>query len=162
MNPYTQPIDVETLFRLQAAQYQVVLPLEQTIPALSEVNARIDITTLGHFMMQSFTGSYTTKILDGQDPTDDGINHLSIKMLDGSNNRTLFEDYIPASLILSPGREKILPAVGNDSEPLRLEYSFIYTFAMNGAIQVNIKNDSDYENILKMAFKGIRIFPMDR
>ena len=159
LNPYHERIDIQKIIDLQNYQYQNSLYLEQAVPANSQIDAAVNITALGHFMLLSFTGAYSTKD-DG--PVDDGINHLFFQLVDGSNQRVLFDDFIPANILLSPGREQIIAGAGNASEPLRLEFPFIYTFPLNSQIICRIRNDAGFENTLKIQFKGIRIFPIQR
>ena len=164
LNPYHEKIDISRIIELQNYQYQNALYLEEEIPAASQRDAAVNITSIGHFMLLSITGSYTTKIADTP-ATDDNINHLFVQLVDGANHRELFDDYIPANLFLSPGREKVIAGAPADvpvSSPLYLEYPFIYTFPLNGQILVRIRNDSDYANRLRIMFKGIRIFNIQR
>lgn len=160
-NPYYQQIDIVEVRRLQKLQYQDAIPMEQSIAANSQTDIAVNITSVGHFMMLSMTGEYTTLSLDQETPADDGINYLFIQLVDGSNQRVLFDDFIPASLFLSPGRYKSL-AVGSDSNPLRLEFPFVYTFDLNSQITVRVRNSSDAANNLRMMFKGIRILAKNR
>jgi len=162
LNPYHEKIDISRIIQLQNYQYQNALYLEEEVPASSQLDAAVSITSIGHFMLLSMTGSYTTKIADSP-AVDDNINHLFVQLVDGANHRELFDDYIPANLFLSPGREKVLAGVDIPvSSPLFLEYPFIYTFPLNGQILVRIRNDSDYANTLRIMFKGIRIFNIQR
>jgi hypothetical protein len=119
------------------------------------------VTSVGNFMLMSMTGSYTTKVAD--DPVDDdGICRIFIQLLDGSNQRPLFDDFIAANLFLSPGRVRGVAGVGDASDQLFLEYPFVYTFPINGQILVRIRNTSDFANIVRVMFKGIRIFAANR
>jgi hypothetical protein len=163
LNPYHQAIDIKAILAIQNHQYQEALYLEQSIPAASQIDAAVQVTSLGHFMLLSLTGAFTTVVDDGQGAaTDDGINQIFIQLLDGSNQRPLFSDFVAANLFLSPGRIQILPGVGNASDQLYLEYPFIYTFPMNGQILCRIRNTADWENRVKIMFKGIRIFASNR
>jgi len=163
LNPYHQAIDIKAILAIQNHQYQETLYLEQQIDAATQVDAAIQVTSLGHFMLLSMTGSYTTRVDDGeQAATDNGINQIFIQLLDGSNQRPLFNDYVAANLFLSPGRIQSIPALGNASNQLFLEYPFIYTFPMNGQILCRIRNTADWTNTVKIMFKGIRIFASNR
>lgn len=165
LNPYHEPINIQKIIDLQNHQYQNLLYFEEEIPANSQVDGAVNITALGHFMLLSFTGDYTTKIAGDPDPVDDGINHLFMQLVDSSNQRTLFDDYVPCNMLLSPGRVKSLAgaiSADNRSDPLYLEFPFVYTFPVNSSILVRVRNNSDYLNRLRIAFKGIRIFPQSR
>lgn len=162
LNPYHQQIDVAEVMRLQQYQYQCTLYLEQEVPANSQVDAAVNVTSIGHFMLLSMTGSYTTVEEIDEEPVDNGVVPLYAQLVDGSNFRELFEDYVPANLFLSPGREKSLSTSGERSDQLFLEYPFVYTFPLNGQVILRIQNAANYANKLKVAFKGIRIFPAQR
>lgn len=161
LNPYHTAIDVSKVLEIQNRQYQEAIPLEQEVAANTQVDAAVQITSLGHFMLLSMTGSFTTKVAD--DPvTDDGICRIFIQLLDGSNQRPLFDDFVAANLFLSPGRVQALAGVGNASDQLYLEYPFVFTFPINGSILVRIRNTADYANIVRIMFKGIRIYAANR
>ncbi len=161
--PYHQAIDIRAILAIQNHQYQETLYLEQSIEQATQIDAAIQVTSLGHFMLLSMTGSYTTLVDDGQGGvTDDGINQIFIQLLDGSNQRPLFNDFVAANLFLSPGRAQGVAGVGNASDQLYLEYPFIYTFPMNGQILCRIRNTADTTNKVKIMFKGIRIFASNR
>jgi hypothetical protein len=162
LNPYHQAIDVAEVMRLQMIQFQESLYLEQTVDANSEFPASVDITAQGSFMLLTMTGSYTTKVSDGQQEpaaTDDGICRILVQLLDGTNQRPLFDNYIPANLFLSPGRVQSLAGIGEPSDQLYLQFPFVYTFKTKGSILVRIKNEADWENTLRIQFNGIRIYP---
>lgn len=162
LNPYHEQINIEEIIRLQKHQYQKCLYLEEEVAAASSVDAFVNITSEGHFMLLSMTGDYTTK---SAGPLDDGLVWLFVQLVDGTNQRPLFDDFVPVNLFLSPGRVKSLAgaiSADNRSDPLYLEYPFVYTFPMNSNIMVRIRNTSDYANILRIQFKGIRIFPGSR
>jgi hypothetical protein len=162
LNPYHEKIDIREILMLQNHQYQQILYFENEIPADTTLEGSVNVTGLGHFMLLSFTGDYTTKVNDEGEADDDGICDLSMQLIDGSSNRTLFDNLIPLNILLSPGRRQIIPGVGEYSNQLYLEFGFVYTFSMNGSIQVRIQNNADFANIVRIAFKGIRIFPETR
>ena len=159
INPYHDRLDIQKIVELQAYQYQDAILVEGDVPANGEVDLVEDVTALGHFMMLSVTGSFTTKTAAD---ADDGINHLFAKLEDGTNNRSLFGDFIPANLFLSPGRVRAVAGLGDASDQLFLEYPFIYTFPMKGDILLRMRNDAAFDNHISVMFKGIRIFPDSR
>jgi len=162
LNPYHTAINVPKVLEIQNRQYQEAIPLEQEVPASSQVDAAVQITSVGNFMLMSMTGSFTTKYLDEQDPADDGICRMFVQLLDGSNQRPLFDDFIAANLFLSPGRVRAVAGLGDPSDQLYLEYPFVYTFPQNGQILVRIRNTATFANTLRIMFKGIRIFAANR
>lgn len=161
LNPYHTAIDIRKVLEIQNHQYQETIPLAETIPAASQLDIATQVQSTGHFMNLSITGSYTTKIVS--DPIDDdGICQIFIQLLDGSNQRPLFDDFVAANLFLSPGRVRGAAGFGAASDQLYLEYPFVYTFPVNSQILVRVRNTSDAPNLLKMMFKGIRIFASNR
>jgi len=161
INPYHSRIDMKKVLENQAYQYQTTLYLEREVPANSSIDAALEITSLGHFMLLFMTGDFTTKIDDEQDP-DDGICRQYLQLIDGSNSRPLFTEPIPANIILSPGRSRAIAGAGDASEPLRTFYPFIYTFPLNGQLIMRIQNSADFLNRVRIAFTGIRIFGDNR
>ena len=166
LNVYHEPIDVHRILELQQTQYQNGLYFEEEIPASGQVDGSVNVTSLGHYMLLGITGSFTTLIDDGQGaPVDNGVNPIFFQLVDGSNQRTLFDDFAAAPLILSPGRVKgtLAPVTAADrSGQLYLEFPWCYTFPMNSQILVKVKNESDWPNTLRLFFHGIRIFPRNR
>jgi len=161
INPYHEKIDIQQIINLQSVQHQTTLYMENEIPAQSNIDMAINITSLGHFMNLFITGDFTTKIED--DPvTDDGICQIYLQLFDGTNSRELFTEPVPANLILSPGRSQIISGVGDASEPLRIFFPFVYTFPMNGQIIMRAYNNADYVNRVRITYTGIRIFPDSR
>jgi len=158
---FKKVINPTEILKMQQLQYQEKLYMEDTVPPNSQKLNSVDISSLGCFYCLFMTGSFTT-IINGDPPIDDGVQHLRGKLSDGSNQRQLFNDYIPLHLYLSPGREKDsiatpvtdYPAAGNLFYP----QPFQYMFTLTSQILFDVKNDSDYENDYKIVFHGIR-FP---
>ena len=121
INPYHSKIDIESILQLQNSQYQNAIYTEITVPANDQVDQSVNISSLGHFMLLTITGAYSTKNDDQGSPVDNGINGLSLQLVDGQSQRDLFEDFVPAPIFLSPGRIKTLPASGSDSNDLKGE-----------------------------------------
>ncbi len=161
LNMFSKEINPVKILKMQNLQYQEKLFLEDTVPGNSQKLGSVDISSLGNFYCLFMTGSYTTLIVN--DPADDdGVQHLRAKMSDGSNNRQLFNDYIPLNLFLSPGREKdgISSGVLTDDPSGNLFYPqpWQYMFTLSSQILFDVKNDSDKPNHYRIAFHGIR-FP---
>lgn len=160
LNPYHEEIPVKSILDLQNYQYQSALYLEQAIPANSQVDGSVQIATVGEFMLTGITGAFST--LDGE-TTDDGINRLYMQLIDGTNDRSLFESFIWTGLFLSPGRYKAAAgAVGAASNQLYLQFPWVYTFPQRGQILCRLRNDAAYENNIRIMFHGIRIFARSR
>lgn len=163
LNPYHDKIDIQRIIALQGAQYQDALYLEQSVPANSQIDAPTLISSLGHFMLLTMSGSFTTLDTVAAVTTDTYVCPLYCQLIDGSNQRTLFESPVPASLFLSPGKENVSGVTQlNPPQPLFLEFPFIYTFPINSSIIMRIRNSAAYANTLKVFFKGIRVFDKAR
>lgn len=154
LNPYHEKIPLAQVLELQRSQYEQILHIEKEVPANSQTDAALNLTGQGAFMLLSFTGSYTTKTAVD---ADDGINHLYAQLVDGANKWELFDSFVPLNLIFSPGRVRAVAGLGDASQPLRLEYPFIYTFPYNSQIIWKIRNDAAFANTFRVAMKGIRI-----
>jgi hypothetical protein len=146
------------MFRVQNAQNQECLYMADTVPAASQKLGKVSVSNLGHFFCRYITGTFTTIENIGAVTTDTGIDYLRGKLIDGSNMRPLFNDYVPFSLWSVPGRRKSLTTGGSDSFQLHIVFPFEYLFQMNGDILMDVKNDSTLEaNAYSLAFWGVRI-----
>lgn len=148
------------LFDVQNKQYTEKLLLEDTVPAGQSKLGSIQITNLGDFYCQFLTGHFETLDLDGT-IKDDGVSHLRGQLVDGSNQRRLFNDYIPLDLFLTPGRVKSALSVNVLTDPasnaLFFPQYFEYLFSVNGSIQFDVKNDSDTPITYAVVFHGYRL-----
>ena len=66
---------------------------------------------------------------------DDGVNHLSMRLNDTGRSLKLFEEFIPCSLFMSPGRTRTTGIAGDPSHQLFFPIEFDYTFIPNSTIQ---------------------------
>ena len=163
MNIFKQRISPQAIMKIQNHQYQEKLLLEDTVPANSSKLGTLNVSSLGAFYCLYFTGSFETLFDDAGAIKDDGVSHLRGKLIDGSNSRSLFNDYIPLDLFLTPGRVKsslsttvLTDPVGNS---LFYPQPFQYLFAINSDINFDVKNDSDTELTYSIVFNGIRVRP---
>lgn len=162
MKTYEKIIDTAKLFEIQNKQYTEKLLLSDTVPASSTRLAKTSITSLGHFLCLRITGNFETLTQPVEEPiVDDGICHLRGKMIDECTNRALFNDYIPFDLFLTPGRVKSSNSTGVLTDPLGNPMfwpdEFVYLFAVNSDISIDVKNDSLTAIKYNIAFHGIRI-----
>ena len=161
-NLFANQIDPARILKLQNLQYQEKLLLSDTVPANSQQMGQINVSSLGDFFCLYITGHYTRLYLDDQTITDSGICYLRGKLIDGSNQRNLFNDYIPLDLFTSPGGVRSALAAAPDPQPdsnnLFYPQPFQYMFPINSQIMFDCKNDSDYANTYELVFHGVR-FP---
>ena len=154
----TKRLDAEAIVNLQNYQYRENILLSDTVPASSQKLGRVNISNLGHFYCLFITGHFTTVKRGQEESTDDGVNHLRGKLIDGGNQRALFNDYVPLDLILTPGRVRtILDLTGDPSNNLFYPIEFNYLFTANGSIMFDVKNDATYDNNYEICFHGYRI-----
>ncbi len=167
LNLFAKEIHPDRILKLQNFQYQEKLLLTDTVPASSQKMGTLNVSSLGHFYCLFVTGHYSTLALTASAPPilDDGIDHLRGKLIDGSNQRSLFNDYIPFDLIFTPGRKKDIHSAAylTDAVSNNLFYPqpFQYMFTVNSEIMFDVKNDSDTDNYYDVIFHGIR-FPVAR
>jgi hypothetical protein len=160
-------LSADKLFDSQRSRYSETLILSGVIPANAGLLCRTAVSNLGHFLCLKITGSFST-LTNAGGIVDDGIDHLRGQLIDGAGQRKLFNDYIPLSLFLSPGRRRdatalnafipfgAIPAAqpsGSLFYPTELEY----LFSANSEILLDVRNDSVEPNRLDVAFHGIRI-----
>ena len=153
MNVLLNRLDIAKVFQIQSVQNQEAIYLSDEVPAASQKQGHVSISNLGHFFCQHITLSYTTV-----ETTDTGIDYLRGKLIDGSNMKPLFNDYIPFHLFATPGRRKSLVASGSDSFQMQIIFPFEYCFVVNSDIIMDVKNDATGSaNRYSMAFWGIRV-----
>lgn len=165
INIFKNLIDPERILSLQNKQYSEKLLLEDTVPAGTSKLGKVNVSSLGHFYCLFVTGHYTT-LADVEEPpssiVDTGIDYLRGKLIDGSNQRQLFNDYIPLDLFLTPARVKSSLSVNYLTDPvsnsLFYPQPFQYLFTVNSEIIFDVKNDSNTDNKYALLFHGIR-FP---
>lgn len=160
INLFAKVIIPEHIEELQNLQYSEKLLLEDTVPASSSKLGKVNISSLGHFYNVYITGHFET-LKDVEGITDDGVDHLRGKIVDGSNQRPLFNDYVPLDLFLTPGRVKSSLSTGVATDPVSnsLFYPqvFQYMFTVNSEILFDVKNDSNTAVSYAILFHGIRL-----
>ena len=163
INIFAKILDPDKILDFQNLQYTEKLLLEDEVPANSMEMGKTNISSLGHFYSLFITGKFTTTYdVPDESPVDGCYCYLRGKLIDGSNSKPLFNDYIPLDLFLSPGRTKDPVTTNFDSiacsNNLFYPQPFQYMFTVNSEIQFECKNDSNYRNKYWIVFHGIR-FP---
>jgi hypothetical protein len=162
--------DPAVLFANQNIQYEEKIPLNDTVTAGAEKLCKANISHIGHFFCAYITGTYETLYSTGApaQTVDDGICHLSGKLVDGAGQRQMFLDFVSFDLFLTPGRRRSVTATNNlldvalfanraDPAPqLFYPISFEYLFTANSDIQMNVKNDSNVSLSFSLCFHGWR------
>lgn len=134
---------------LFAIPVQIVVPANGGAPDLT-----IDIKSDAHFECHYITGNFTTLNEAG---ADDGTNHISLRITDGSNDLKLMNNFIPANLILSPGRVLAAGVAGNPSSNLFYPFPFYHIFPASGGIVIESQNDGATDNVLNLLFWGKKL-----
>lgn len=165
LNIFAKKIDPDKILGLQNFQYQEKLVLSDEVPANSQKMNSVNVSSLGDFYCLYMTGHFSTLKLTAESPTDNGVVYLRGKLIDGSNQRALYNDYIPFDLWLSPGRKMDIHstslATDHIGETLFYPQPFQYMFTVNSEIMLDVKNDSDAINYYDIVFHGVR-FPVSR
>lgn len=147
-------IDHNEMLNVQAKQNQEALFMADTVPANSQKMQKVSVSNPGAFAVLRIQLRFTTLAAG---PVDTGVDYLSGKLIDGSNMKPLFNDYVPFGLWAVPGRRKILPAGGAASNMIAYEFEWRYLFQINADILLDVKNTSDYLNCWEMLLIGIRL-----
>src|SRR5690606_4455428 len=145
--------DVSRKLGIRTLEWLFAIPLQLQIPASGGADISIDIKRDAHFECYFLTGSFTT--LTGG--ADDGVNHVSIRISDGSNDLKLMENFIPANLFLSPGRALSSGIDGNPTNQLIYPFPFYPIFPANGSIIVEGANNGTTQNVLNLLFWGKKL-----
>lgn len=149
-------INENEMLNIQLKQNQEAIFMADTVPANSQKMQKVSVSNPGAFAVLKIQLRYTT-LAGGVVPGDTGLDYLSGKLIDGSNMKPLFNDYVPFGLWAVPGRRKALPAAGSDSFQNAYEFEWRYLFQINADILLDVKNTSDSINYYEMLFVGIRI-----
>lgn len=161
VKPFSQKINPEAVFAIQNHQYSERLLMSGIVPANSTALGKVNVSNLGHFFCMFVTGSFSSLASPAGAIVDTGINYMSGQLIDGAGQRKLFNDRIPLSLFLSPGRRRdpdsttvLTDPEGNSLfYPIELEYMF----TANSDIMLDLVSTSDEDNSYEIVFHGIRI-----
>jgi hypothetical protein len=180
MNLYRDKLDVEKILRLRASQYVQPLYVQDIVSAGGTQETPIPLSTIGAFLVISFTGFYTSlriKSVQGTTLQDLGVCPLRMKIQAGASTLQMFGDYVPMNLLLSPGRVRVDPAdpllitdgytlADGDQGPvpnqLFYPYAYQFPFQANDTITVSVKHDFDasamgWKNRYGICFLGVRV-----
>lgn len=182
----TKKLDVQTLLAIRASQYVQNLYIEGIVPAGQTLPFSIPLSKIGDFLMISFTGFYTCLRMQTIVPPlaleDLGICPLRMRISAGASNLEMFGDFVPMSLLLSPGRQRVNPAdpalitggyalANADQGPvpnqLFYPYSYQFPFRSGDTITVTVQNDFNaaamgWQNRFGISFMGVRCSDIDR
>lgn len=139
---------------LQTLEWLYPIPMTSTVPAGDGDDQEVDIKSDAHFECFYITGDFTTLNVDG---ADDGVNHVSVRISDQSNDLKLMNAAIPMNLFLSPGRVRAAGVAGDIGSNLFYPFPFHHTFAASGGILAEFQNDAETDNLVHLLFWGQKL-----
>jgi len=178
MNVLLTKLSNEKLAQAKIGQHREGILLTGEIAAGTSDTAKVEVGTAGTIVTMRMAGAFTTLDVVGGKVIDDGICHLRGQMVDTDRNLALFNDFIPLSLFLSPGRVKaktalvagVVTAVDNylqasagladtaaPSASLYEAQEFTHPFTVNSYIRIDVKNDAACSNKFWIYFDVIRV-----
>jgi len=171
-------LDMQRILDLRKSQYCQPLYVEDVVDADGKAkNTPLPLSTIGAFLVLSFTGFYTCLRVKAVNTLQDlGVCPLRMKINAGASTLEMFGDYVPMNLLLTPGRVRVDPAdpqlitggyalADADQGPvpnqLFYPYGYIFPFQANDTITISVKNDFDlsaggWKNRWGICFLGIR------
>jgi hypothetical protein len=182
---FAQQLNANALLKTQSVQQSEKIILADSVDAGQRKLCRASVSNYGDFLCLFITGSFVTMnkyTLSSQDYLiDTGVDFLRGQLSDSIGQRKLFNDFIPFSLWVTPGRRKSATALNNvtpvpslanpqiavcePSNQLFYPQEFEYIFAANREILLDVYNDSNNVSApfsgttlsFEIVFHGIRI-----
>lgn len=139
---------------LQKLEWLYAIPFNGIVPANDGLEREVDIRSDAHFDCRWITGDFTTLNVAG---ADDDVNHLTVRITDGSNDLRLTESPLPCNLFLSPGRTRAVGVAGNPTNNLFYPFPFEHIFAASGGIVLDFRNNGGTNNIVNLLFWGKKL-----
>ena len=138
---------------MERADYRKLkwITFSESLTASSNGSQQISISDDAHFLCHYLGGEFTT--LTAED-TDGNANGISIKITDNGKSYPIFDNLIPCSIFLSPGRQRSSGIAGDSSNPLFTPIEFEHPFAAGTSIQIEWANNLAYANTLTLVFYG--------
>lgn len=176
INVFGKQLDAAKILALRSSQYVQALYVEDTVPPGPAVNTPLGLSTIGAFLVLSFTGFFTClrqKVI-GVSLEDLGVCPFRMILKAGASNLDMFGNYVPMDLLLTPGRRRTDPAdaicgglplaaadQGPAPNPLFFPFEYLFPFEANDIINVTVQNDytlaaGGWTNRWGICFKGIR------
>lgn len=131
-------IDIQRLAEQSSAVYPIKYPVRSVVPAGGDAAGEIAIPNNTHFLCQRMTGRYST-LSDG---ADQGVNLLLLKITDNGRSLPLFQNFISADLIFTPGRVRSLGLAGDPSQQLFYPDEFVHVFYASTTILFEIRSQA--------------------
>jgi len=178
MNVLLTKLSTEKLREAKTGQHREGILLTGKIAEGQSGTVKVEIGTAGAIVTMRMAGYFTTMDLIGGQVIDDGVCHLRGQLIDTDKNLALFNDFVPLSLFLSPGRVraksadvlgvdtpcdnylKAVAGVADAAAPSANLYEpqeFTHPFTVNSYIRLDIKNDAACSNSFALYFDVIRV-----
>jgi hypothetical protein len=145
--------DLKNLLAAARESYGYKLIGAGSVPANSSAVFSIAVGADGHFEAQEMTAQFTT--LTGA-AADGGANGLSLMIWDDGRDLRLFNDFIPLSLLASPGRQRASGVAGDPSNQLFFPLPFNYLFLAQSTIRLELRSVLAYANDFALCFHGLK------
>lgn len=177
-------LDMQKILLLRSSQYVQPLFVSDTVGAGLTKDTPLPLSTLGDFLILSFTGTYTALRIKalGVSLEDLGVCPLRMKFSVGDSALKLFGDFVPMDNFLTPGRVRVDPAdpvlitggyalaaadIGPVPGPLYNAFSYVLPLKANDTVTITVKNDFDaaasgWTNRWGITFLGIRARDIDK
>ena len=161
----------------KTGQHREGILLQGEILAGQSDTVKVEVGTAGTIVTMRMSGVFSTLDYDGANVFDDGICHLRGQLMDTDKNLALFNDFVPLSILLSPGREKYKSALVAGVSTACINYvatgggypaaapganlyeaqEFTHPFTVNSYIRLDVKNDAQCSNLFSIYFDVIRV-----
>ena len=163
---FASQLNANSLLKTQSVQQSEKIVLSDSVDAGQRKLCRASVSNYGDFLCMFITGSFETCVLKtaSSQIIDNGVDYLKGQLSDSIGQRKLFNDYIPFSLWLSPGRRRSPLAANNlyltgqsaadPSNTLFYPQEFEYIFASNSEILLDVYNDSNSITGIDKAYQG--------
>jgi len=140
---------------MRKLEWLFLIPFQLVVPASAGADDEVSIKSDAHFQSEFVTGDFTT--LDEDPAVDVGVNGLSIRLTDLSNDLKLMDDFVPLNLFLSPGRVLSPGIAGNPSSSLFYPMPFRHLFPANGGLAIEAQNAFAADNTFNLLFWGTKL-----
>ena len=152
----------EKILSSQRKCYRETLIGEITVPANQTSMLEIKISSLGAFAVKEITGGFECLVDNAGTIVDNGVCGLGVQISDGANSLPITNDFVSLDLVLTPGHMRSANATNNlTTAPaggfMFSPWKFEYTFGALSSIQMQVRNSSNTENKMKIAFHGLRV-----
>lgn len=147
-------LDINTLLADHKKQYQFFYYASGVVPAGGQQTFNVAISADAHFLCTYFTGDVTS--LNGGAGADGGQVQVSCQLFDNGRNLSLFDNAIPLSLFLSPGRTRTSGTAGDPSNSLFFPVEYNYLFLASSTIRMVMTNAATDDNVFRWCFHGYK------